>query len=50
MITMQAPSSLASASAPGKPSLLQSERQERCELHGGAGGGSGDDHDYTSYV
>lgn len=32
---------------PGKPSLLCSERQERCELHGGGGD---DDDDHTSYV
>lgn len=45
MITLQGPSSPASASAPGKLSLLHSEKQERCELHSG-----GDDDDHTSYV
>ena len=34
---------------PGKPSLLRSERQERCELHSGGGDGDDDDH-HTSYV
>lgn len=49
MISPQAPSSPASASARGKTSLLHRERYEHCELYGG-GDDDDNDEDHTSYV